>query len=182
MGKKGFTTVELIVAIVIAVILVGVAIPSFVGTIQRSRLGGATRHLVAEIRAAQSMAVTRSGFFGLHWGADPGPPAAGRSNSEYRIEQDPGGACAWPAPTDTSGTNLNVITDWTDVSREYPGVTIQSVQDGGGNPVGGVIFNSRGLSLNTCVGVTFPVTLTIADNSGASQTIQVNRAGRVTIQ
>lgn len=182
MGNKGFTAIELTLVIVLTAILIGIAMPSFVGTIRRSRLGGATRHLVAEIRTAQSMAVTRSGFFGLHWGADPGPPAAGRLNSEYRIEQDPGGACAWPAPTDTTGTNVNVVTDWTDLSREYPGVTIQTVQDGGGNTVGGVIFNSRGLSVNTCVGVTFPVTVTIADNSGATETIRINRAGNVTIQ
>ncbi len=179
MGNKGVTLLELLVAIVIAGILVGLGIPSLLPLIRSSKIDGATRQVMYEIRAVQNLAVTRGGDFGFHWGGDPTP--TGRLNSEYRIETDPTGACGWPAPADTAATNPNVIRDWFDLSGEYQGITIQSVQDASSTVIGGVMFNSRGASVNTCVGVTFPLTITIVDDSGASRTIQVQRAGRVSI-
>lgn len=182
LGSNGFTMVELLVAIVIAGILVGAAMPSFLGLIQGSRLNAATRQVVSEIRAVQSLAVTRSGVFGFHWGGDPGPPAAGRLNSEYRIERDPTEACGWPAPTDTMATNANVITEWRDLSVEYPGITITAVQDNGANTIGGPMFSAEGESVNTCGAVSFPLTITIGDGSGATRIIQVRSAGSARIQ
>jgi hypothetical protein len=42
------------------------------------------------------------------------------------------------------------------------------------------MFNSRGASVNTCAAVTFPVRVTVVDTSGATRTITIQRAGRVT--
>ncbi len=180
-GNKGFTLIELLVVIIIVVIMAAVGFPSLLGMIQRSEIDGATRQVMYEIRGVQSLAVTRGSDFGFHWGGDPGPPAAGQLNSVYRIETDPTGACGWPPPADTAAINANVIRDWLDLSVEYPGIVIQSVTDNGGTVIGGVVFNSRGASVNSCVPVTFPLTITIADTSGATRTIQVQRAGRVRI-
>ncbi|MFQ5848275.1 MAG: Tfp pilus assembly protein FimT/FimU [Candidatus Methylomirabilales bacterium] len=179
MGNKGVTLIELLVAIVIAGLLIGLGIPSLLPLIQGSELNGATRQVMYEIRAVQSLAVTRGGFFGLHWGGDP---LVGFPPSQYRIEADPTGTCGWPAPTDSTATNANVIRDWLDLVNEYPAVTIQSVTDNVGTVLGGVMFNSRGAAVNTCgVALTFPLTVTMADAAGATQTITVQRAGRVTI-
>ncbi len=185
LGNRGYTMMELLIAIVIAVILTGAAMPSFLSLIQTSRLNAATRQVVSEIRTAQSLAVTRDGVYSFHWGGDP---LVGMATSVYRFERDPSGACelppaGLPAPTDTSATNQNVIRDWRDLSIEYPGITITAVQDNGGNPIGGLMFNAEGESVNTCfVGVSFPVTVTVGDGSGATRTIQVRSAGSARIQ
>lgn len=178
LGSKGFTATELIMYLAIAAILFGSAAPFFLGTIERSRLDAATRRLLSEIRLVQSLAVSRSGVYGLHWGGDP--DIEGFSNSQYRIVQD-AGTCDWPAATDTTGTNPNVITDWFNLAGEYPGITIQSVTDNNNVLLGGVTFNSIAASVNTCTAVAFPVTITIANTTGAARTIQVQSAGSVRI-
>ncbi len=185
LGSEGFTAIELLTALAIAAILIGAAMPSFLALIRGSRLNAATRQVISEIRAVQSMAVTRGDIFGFHWGGDP---LVGMSPSVYRFETDPSGACdpppaGVPAPTDTAATNQNVIRDWRDLSIEYPGITITAIQDNGGTPLGGLMFNSQGASVNTCfMGVSFPVTVTVGDGSGATRTIQVRSAGSARIQ
>ncbi len=101
----------------------------------------------------------------------------------YRIVRDTGtpGACAIPlggAPLD--GTN--VIRGWWNLAGDYPGLTIQSVQDANATIIGGVMFNSRGASVNTCAAVAFPITIAIVDISGAQRCVDVQRAGRVSIR
>ncbi len=179
-GNKGFTLIELLVVVIILVILAAVGLPSLLGMIQRSEIDGATRHVLYEIRATQSLAVTRGDDFGFHWGGDPGPPAAGQLNSVYRIETDPTGTCGWPLPPETAAINANVIRDWFDMSVEYPGIVIQSIADNVGAPLGGVMFNSRGASVQ-CNPATFPLGVRIVDNSGGQRCVEIQRAGRVTI-
>jgi len=189
-GTEGLSLIELFVAITVASILIALGLPSFLGLIQRSSINAGTRQVMYEIRAVQSLAVTRGGVFGFHWGGDP---FVGMATSFYRIERDPSGTCAappagWPAPADTTATVYpdipvsiqRVIRDWFDLAGEYQGVTIQSVTDNNAIALGGVMFNSRGASVNTCGAVTFPVTVTVADTSGATRTITIQRAGRVT--
>lgn len=170
---------ELLIAIVILAILAAAAMPSFLSRMQTARLNAATRQIVSEIRTAQSLAVTRDGVYGFHWGGDP---LVGMAAGFYRLERDPTEACGWPAPGDTAATNQNVIRDWRDLSAEYQGITITAVQDNGGTPIGGLIFNAEGESVNTCIVVSFPLTVTVADQSGATRTIQVRSAGSARIQ
>jgi hypothetical protein len=101
--------------------------------------------------------------------------------SIYRLERDGTGACGWPAPADTTATNQNVIRDWRDLSIAYPGITITTVQDNGGNPLGGLMFNPQGASVNTCTAISFPLTVTVADGSGDTRTIQIRSAGSARI-
>ncbi len=179
LGSGGFTVVELLSALVIAAILIGAATPSFLGLIRGSRLNAATRQVISEIRAVQSLAITRGGVFGFHWGGDP---AVGMATSVYRFERDGTGLCDFPAPTETAATNPDVIRDWRDLAIEYPGVTITTVQDFGGNPLNGLMFNPQGASVNTCTAVSFPVRVTIADGSGDTRTIEIRSAGSARIQ
>ncbi|MGH7252178.1 MAG: pilus assembly FimT family protein [Candidatus Methylomirabilales bacterium] len=175
-GAKGFSLVELFVAITIAAILIGFGLPSFLGLIQRSSMNAGTRQVMYEIRAVQNLAVTRGGVFGFHWGGDP---AAGLPPSQYRIVRDTTGACGFPAPA-APQDGTDVVRTWFDLAGEYPGIRIQSVTDNLGLPLNGVMFNSRGASVNTCGPVTFPVTVTVADASGVTRTVTIQRAGRVT--
>ena len=179
-GSTGFTAIELLIALAIASILVGAAMPALLAATQRSRLDAATRQVVSEIRKVQSLAVTRSGVFGFHWGGDPN--IAGLANSQYRLERDGIGGCAWPAPTDTLATNADVITDWADLAGPYPGVTITTVRDKNNVLLGGAIFDALGGSVNPCTAAAFPLTITLMDPSGATRTIEVRSAGSVRIQ
>jgi prepilin-type N-terminal cleavage/methylation domain-containing protein len=179
MGIKGLTLIELLVVIAIAAIFIGASLPSFLSLIQRSHIDAAARQVLSEMRTTQSLAVSRGGVFGFHWGGDP---LVGMAPTFYRLEVDGANPCTFPAPADTTVTNPNVIRDWFDLASEFPGVTIQSVTDNVGTVLGGVMFNSRGASVNTCAAVTFPVTVIIADTSGSTRTIQIQRAGRAAIQ
>jgi len=176
-GTKGFSLVELFVAIIIAGILIALGLPSFLGLLQRSSINAGARQVLYEIRSAQSLAVTRGGVFGFHWGGDPFvlfPP------SQYRIIRDTTGACGFPAAA-APQDGTDVVRTWFDLAGEYPGVTIQSVRDNAGTVVGGVMFNSRGASVNTCAAVTFPVWVCVLDNTGTNRVIQIQRAGRAVI-
>ena len=184
-GNKGFSAIELLLAMIIAGLLIGASMPAFLSMVQRSRIDGGSRQVLYEIRSTQSLAISRGGVFGFQWGGDPGPappPVPGQLNSTYRIVLDTTGACGFPlvgAPVD--GTS--VIRGWFNLAGEYQGVTIQSVQDANATIIGEVMFNSRGGSVNNCTpGVTFPVTVIIADNSGVQRCVDVQRAGRVSIR
>ena len=177
---EGFTAFELLVVVTVTAILAAVGMPVFLGLTETYRLNAATRQVATEIRRVQSLAVSRGSVVGFHWGGDPNLPAPGRLDSEYRIERDATGACGYPPPDDTS-TNPDVITDWTDLTRDYRGVVISAVQDTDGTALGGVMFNGRGTSVNTCTGVAFPLTVTVADTTGATRTIQVRSAGSLRI-
>lgn len=179
-GTKGVTLIELFVALTIAGILIAIGLPSFLGLIQRSTINGATRQILYEIRTVQNLAVTQGGTFGFHWGGDP--VIVGFQPTQYRIERNQTGICAnWPPPGNSKATpNPDVITDWFNLAGEYQGVTIQSVRDANNVLLGGVMFNSRGGSINNCTGVTFPLTITLADTSGATRTVTIQRAGRAT--
>ncbi len=179
LGSQGFTVPELLVATVVAVILIGAAMPSLLGVIQRSRLDAATRQVVSDLRAVQSLAVTTGGTYGLHWGGDP--LVTDYSNSHYRIEREVTSPCTWPQQDDTIGGSANVITIWKDLSAEFSGVSIESVGDSNSVTLGGVMFNSRGASVNACIAVTFPVTLTVADATGATRAIEIHRTGRIRV-
>ncbi len=182
-GNVGFSAIELLIAMIIAALLIGTAMPAFMSMVQRSRIDGGARQILYGIRSTQSLAISRGGIFGFHWGGDPGPPAAGRLNSEYRIETDPTNACNWPLPTHTTATNPNVVRDWFDLAGEYPGVTVTSVKDNGGTVLGGVIFNSRGGWPNNplCPSPNFPVWVCVSDGSGTLRAIQIQRVGKATI-
>jgi len=177
MGTKGFSLIELLVAITIAGILIGVGLPSFLGLIQRSSINAGTRQVMYEIRAVQNLAVTRGGVFGFHWGGDP---LAGLPLSQYRIIRDTTGACGFPAPA-APQDGTDVVRTWFDLAGEYPGITIQLVEDANNVVLGGVMFNSRGASVNTCGPVTFPVWVCLSDGAGPIRAIQIQRAGRVMI-
>lgn len=56
----GFTLIELLVTISIAAVLLAMAVPGFVSTINRSRLSGAANELVASLQYARSEAIKRN--------------------------------------------------------------------------------------------------------------------------
>ena len=95
---------------------------------------------------------------------------AGLPKNQYRIVKDTTGTCGFPAIT-APKDGTNVILDWFDLDEAYSGVTIQSILDNNNTALGGVMFNAMGASVNTCTTVSFPVRVTIADDSGNTRTV-----------
>jgi hypothetical protein len=158
-------------ALAVLAIMAVCTMPSVVETLNTYRRRMAAQHVLAEIRAAQSIAVTRGGVYGLQWGA-----GASHSPGEYRVIRDATGDCDLPsanAPQD----GLDVVRGWRDLSDDYPRVVIQSIEDASGRPVEAVMFDAVGASTNPCEPVSFPVVVAISDGAGGTATIQVRRSG-----
>jgi type II secretory pathway pseudopilin PulG len=165
----------MLVVLLVAVLVLVVAVPLTLTTLRANRRDGAARRVLAEIRAAQSMAATRGGVYAWQWGPDAGRPA-----THFRIVRD-GGGCELPDPgAPRDGTD--VVRAWFDIGRAYGDVTIESVRDDDGRPLGGVMFNAMGASVNPCDAVSFPVRVTLVDGSGESRVVEIRGAGGTSLQ
>ena len=176
--EAGIGLVDLQVLLAIFAVVFLAALGPAREALQTNRRNGAARRVLAEIRATQSLAVTRHGVYGFHWGGDPdisGSPSA------YRIVRDTSGACGFP-PTSQAQDGTNVVAGWFDLGKEYSGVRIESVRDGGGSLVGGVMFDTKGASVNTCTTATFPIRVAISDDSGRTRVIEISAAGGTRLQ
>lgn len=177
-SQRGVTVIELVVVIAVIAIMAGVAMPLLLGAMQTARIDGAVRTIVSDLRNSQSLAVSRGGCAGVHFGIDP---AVSRPN-EFRTERNANcSAVGWPAPTDFVGGNPNVISNWYNLPLDYQGISITALKDNAGTNVNGVIFDSRGVSLNPFVAISHPVKITVSDASGATRVIEVKAAGRVQV-
>ena len=177
-GQAGYSLVELVILLTVIAVVLAVTIPSIKQTLTTYHRNGAAREVLAQIREAQSAAVTRGGVYAFQWGGDTG---VNYPQSQYRVVRDTSGACALPA-VGSAEDNTNVLTGWTDLSDTYRGTHIQSVVDNGGNPMGKVMFRSTGASANTCTSVSFPVTVTVADDRGRTREIEIKSAGSVRLK
>ncbi len=176
--ERGMTLVETVLTLAVTGIVLVASSASIVTAVQTSRLKRAAGWMVSEIRHARSLAVSEHATIGVHWGADPSatdPPGA----NFFRVEQNTGTTCNWPAIGDTVAGNPNVISDWADLSDEYPGVSIVSIVGADSSAIGGMAFNSRGGSDDPCTGVAYPVSITITNSVGDRQVVQVRSAGTV---
>jgi type II secretory pathway pseudopilin PulG len=165
---------ELATTLGVAALILAVAVPGVRTTLAVYNRNGAAREVLAQIRNAQSAAVTRDGVYIFQWGGDT---AVNYPQSQFRLVKDTG-TCALPAAS-TPKNDTTVLTYWTSLSATYPGTKIQSVVDSGGTAVGKVMFNSRGASINSCATANFPITVTVADDLGNTRQIQIRSAGSV---
>jgi prepilin-type N-terminal cleavage/methylation domain-containing protein len=171
-GRGGFSAAELLVVVAMLAILATVSLPIFAETLRNSRLSGAARQLVGDIRHARSLAISKGDFYGLHLYPDDALGVDPAHKNSYRIEYSSDGA-TWPLEDATMGSDPAVITNWQNLSTQFTGVKVDSVVDGGGNPIGGPIFNSIGGSVSP----PSPrlVNITLIDD----KVIQVSPAGNV---
>jgi prepilin-type N-terminal cleavage/methylation domain-containing protein len=154
-GRDGFSAAELLVVVAMLAVLAAVSMPIFAETLRNSRLSGAARQLVGDIRHARSLAISKGDFYyGIH-----------TDGNRYRIESS------------ANGSTWSSLTNWQDLSTQFVGVTIQSV--GNGAPIGGPIFNAMGASWDPANNTVRSVNITLADASGAAKVIQVSPPGNV---
>lgn len=163
---RGFTAVELLVAIAVTALLAAVSMPVFTAALEHRRLEGAVRKVLGDLRYTQSLAVAQGGLYRLHSGDDPLANKPGK----YRIERSTDGGITW-----------SEVTPWYPLSSEFQGASLSSIRDSAGTPLTlyEVRFNSRGACAN-CATLTPPIVITVAGTSG-TRTIQVRSTGSVRI-
>ena len=151
--ERGVGLIETLVTMIVVAIVAALVVPAAMSSLRTYQRSGAARTILAEIRQAQQLAVTRRGVYGLQWGADP---TVHYPLSQYRIVRDTTGSCGIPSKTAVED-GTDVIQGWQDMTSEFAGTQIASIKDNSGNSLGGVMFDSRGMAVNTCGPISFPV-------------------------
>jgi len=178
LGNKGVSLIELVAAVAVLALLVGVAMPRFQTMVRRSQVDAATRHILSDVNRARSLAITTGWeykFFGYNSDA-PSPFA-----NQYRfLARNPAGG-VWPAdaaapiqsPTQIAG-------QWVNLSNIYPGALINP-GDTGGQARFWVTLNARGVRID--VDNSFDPMNVRSDSVGAvNRSLSVSLPGIVTIQ
>ncbi len=173
-APRGFNIIELFITVAVLGIVCGIAIPGVLGGIQRTGVDGASRRLAEDIRLTQSNALTRGVQARLvAFDQSGSAPNSGYSNdatktNRYRIELRNGPLAAWPALTDSPGSNANVLTPWNDLGGLFGGVKVTTADT--------ITFNSQG----------FPTTAStislVLSGPGGTKTVVTNAIGKATIQ
>jgi type IV fimbrial biogenesis protein FimT len=120
--QHGFTLIELMVALTVAAILVGLAIPSFREFSGNSRTVATTNSLVGALAVARSEALRRSTSVSICPSTDMQTCNGGDWTQGWIVFTDSGNAGVvdggdhviqtWPAPGGNSAVNLNYAKTW----------------------------------------------------------------------
>ncbi len=178
LGNKGVSLIELVAAVAVLALLVGVAMPSFLTMVRRSQVDAATRHILSDVHRARSLAITTGWeykFFGYNSDA-PSPFA-----NQYRFLARSTAAVGWPADAAAPFQNATQIAgQWVNLNIEYPGALINP-GDTGGQARFWVSFNARGV--RTELDNSFNPLNIRSDSVGAvTRSLNVSLPGIVTIQ
>jgi prepilin-type N-terminal cleavage/methylation domain-containing protein len=175
-NPRGFNVIEMAIVVSILLITAGIAIPGILGGVQRTGVDGASRRLAEDIRLAQSTAITRgmqarllsfdrNGLAQIPGGTNITDTSKA---NRYRIETRSSPSAAWPALTENSGSNANVVTSWQDVRAGFGGVLITTSN--------ALIFRTLGnLDATSALNI-------VLQGSGGTRTVRTSVIGKATIQ
>jgi prepilin-type N-terminal cleavage/methylation domain-containing protein len=175
-NPRGFNVIEMAIVVSIMLIIAGIAIPGIVGGVQRTGVDGASRRIAEDVRLAQSTAITRGvqarllifdkdGVAHVHGGANITDPTKA---NRYRLETRTSATAPWPALTDGTGSNTNVLTAWHNLQSGYGGVRVTTSNV--------LVFRTLG---NLDASVALNITL---QGSGGTKTVRTSVIGKATIQ
>jgi type II secretory pathway pseudopilin PulG len=174
-GRPGFTIPDVVVACSIMATLSMMAIPVFNTTMSNSKLDGAARQLMSDVREARSRAVTTGWRFRI---VANDSTVTGTYRNQYRIEGKSSGACdntGWPAETwGVTSSSTIWVGPWVDLNTQYPEIALSPM---GGSGTFSVCFDGKGIAA-------FPGGLSgvqVSSRSGVTRSIQISTAGSVQI-
>ena len=153
---RGFTLIELVIAIFVLLMMVLTGMPAFNNMMAQRRLMGAVGRVSTDLRFIQSQAVRLGYKHQLSYAA-----------GSYTLQKFNTATNAWVS----LGPSYSVATD-------YTGVSLASIIDnaGAGVNVAAIVFRPQGDVDPT--GVTFPIVLTVSGTAG-TRAIQVTRSGSI---
>ena len=170
-GGPGFSISDLMVACSVMTTLSMMAIPAFNTAVSNSKLDGAARQMMSDLREARSRAVTTGWRFRIV--ANDGN-LDGTYRNQYRIEGKSTGACddtGWPAETSGLTSSATIwVGPWVDLNTQYPTITLAPL---GGSGTFSACFDGKGMA-------TLPAGFSgvqLLNKSGVTRSIQVSTAG-----
>lgn len=165
-AAAGFTLIELIVTMAIAAIVLTIAVPSFLTTIQNSRLSTQINDLAADISLARSEAIKRGVRVGLCSSANPSAATPVCSSADNW-------STGWVIYADDDGSGTFVNANDTLIRIGQPAPTAVTVYTDANL---GVQYNSDG-TLNSA-GAIAVFTACDSRGPGNGRQIQINTMGR----
>ncbi len=179
LGNKGFSLVELVAAVAVLGLLVGIATPSFLTMMRRSQVDAATRHILSDVNRARSLAITTGWEYRVFgYNSDAASPFA----NQYRFLARANSGIDWTlfeaaAPFQNA---TQIAGQWVNLNNEYPGALINP-GDTGGQARFWVAFNARGVRIE--LDTSFNPLNVSSDSVGAvTNSLNVSLPGTVMIQ
>jgi Tfp pilus assembly protein FimT len=173
--QQGFSLAELTLALAIGMMVLAIGIPSMSEALRRSRLNGATRQLVSDVRDARARATMRGWEFRVVACA----PNAQQNANRYRLIGRSSAAVAWPdvsvAPFQSATQSADI---WRNIDRDYTGVTL-APRNGAVEPICTVTFNSQGAATisNSCYDP-----FELVGSTGDRRSVRVSTSGGIRTQ
>jgi type IV fimbrial biogenesis protein FimT len=158
-GSRGFSVLELVVAVAIVAILASVALPSAISWQRSHRLRGVATNLLADLEAAKMRAVRENSLVAVVFAAD---------RYTIFVDNGAGGGVAgdWTRNGQESLVQQRILPTGTTIAMAD--VTLADTR---------VRFNGRGLPMDVGAVETIPV-----GNTVDRETISLTRLGQVRIQ
>jgi len=139
---RGFSIIELMLAMCIVLILVSVSVPSFSQAFRNYRRDAAAQQIVGDLRRARSDAIM-SGWQYRVVGFNAGASSAYR-NQYRRIGRI--SSASWPSDTAAAfQSSTQMAGAWVDIAALYPGVSINPDDTGSFS----VSFNANGTRIES---------------------------------
>jgi len=150
MGEKGVTLIETVLVILMVLILSAIVIPRLTG-VERARVDSAARTVAADIRYAQSLAISTRNDHRVVFTA----------GGTYQLQENSGG---WQAIDDPfrPGANDYVV----QLGSDYPGVIIDSSYTVRFNSIGEPVVGGGGSVSVSESGMGSARTISVAVNTG----------------
>lgn len=171
MNRKlaGFTLIELLITIVILVILITVAAPSFVDTLDRRRAINATHALIEQAHLARSVAIARNQEIRMVVSGSDGAWCVGLTDADEDCDCNVANACqiGVPEPGNTDRFEARVV------SATFPGVELDNPSSSTSirfEPTRGTRSDGDGL-----------VTFGFESTRGVQTAVSINVIGRVSV-
>jgi type IV fimbrial biogenesis protein FimT len=160
LGKRGFTLVELLIAIAIMIIMAAIAVPNFQSVMARMRLNGAARQVMTDLMAARMRAVTLNARVKVAF-----PTVTTGTQYTVYFDSDRNGTVAGTVQSDGTVTSPESAVTVKNIQTDYKSVTLHA--------------NNNPIFLPDGTATSLP-TVTITSITG-TKCVTVSIAGRVAI-